>query len=50
MQDALQLIQWFNEGKLKPHIHGTYPLENAADALQEMMDRKVKGKAVITME
>ncbi|MEM7118903.1 MAG: NADPH:quinone oxidoreductase family protein [Chloroflexota bacterium] len=50
MQNTLQLIQWFNEGKLKPRIHGTYPLANAAQALEDMMQRKVKGKAVIVME
>ena len=50
MQDTMQLIQWFNEGKLNPHIHATYPLTDAPQALEEMMARKVKGKAVIVME
>ena len=49
MQMTIDLITWFNEGKLNPHIHGTYPLADAAQALEEMMDRKVKGKAVIVM-
>ncbi|MGB1250827.1 MAG: NADPH:quinone oxidoreductase family protein [Candidatus Promineifilaceae bacterium] len=49
MQQTLQLIQWFNEGKLNPHIHDTYPLENAPQALEDMMQRKVKGKAVVVM-
>lgn len=49
MQNTLQLIQWFNEGALKPHIHKTYPLEDAPQALEEMMNRQVKGKAVIVM-
>jgi len=49
MQNTLQLIQWFDEGKLKPHIHGTYPLAEAAQALEEIMQRKVKGKAVVVM-
>ena len=48
MQYTLELIQWFNEGKLKPHIHATYPLADTAKALEEIMDRKVKGKVVIT--
>jgi len=26
MANSMQLIQWYAEGKLKPHIHGTYPL------------------------
>lgn len=50
MQNTLQLIQWFNEGRLKPRIHNTYPLADAAQALEDMMQRKVKGKAVIVME
>lgn len=50
MADTMQLIQWFNEGKLNPHIHATYPLTDAPQALEEMMARKVKGKAVIVME
>lgn len=50
MQNTLQLIQWFNEGKLKPRIHGTYPLADAPQALEDMMQRKVKGKAVIVTQ
>lgn len=49
MQNTLQLIQWFNEGTLKPHIHKTYSLKDAPKALEEMMDRQVKGKAVIVV-
>lgn len=50
MQLMMQLIQWFNTGDIKPHIHATYPLEDAPKALEEMMARKVKGKVVITMD
>lgn len=49
MQNTHELIQWFDAGKLNPHIHATYPLADAAQALEEMMARKVKGKAVIVM-
>lgn len=48
-QNVAQMVQWFNEEKLRPHIHGTYPLENAVQALKDIASRKVKGKAVITM-
>lgn len=48
-QNVAQMVQWFNEKKLNPHIHGTYPLENAVQALEDIAARKVKGKAVITM-
>jgi NADPH2:quinone reductase len=42
-----ELLGWLKEGKLKPHISATYPLEGAAQALQDLMDRKVTGKVVL---
>ncbi|NWJ47751.1 MAG: NADPH:quinone oxidoreductase family protein [Chloroflexi bacterium] len=45
--DLRELLQWYLEGKLKPHISGTYSLEHAAEALNEMLNRKVVGKLVI---
>jgi NADPH2:quinone reductase len=48
-QENLQeLLAWFKAGKVHPHISATYPLERAADALHDVMDRKVKGKVVLT--
>jgi NADPH2:quinone reductase len=41
---------WYAEGKLKPHISSTFPLERAADALTLMANRQVKGKVVLTVE
>jgi NADPH2:quinone reductase len=43
-----QLWQWFAEGRLKPHVSATFPLERAADALTQMAGRKVIGKIVLT--
>ena len=43
----MELVQWHAQGKLNPHIHAQYPLEEAQKAMQEMMDRKVRGKIVI---
>ncbi len=42
-----ELITWINEGKLKPYVSATYPLEHVADALNDLMERKVTGKAVL---
>ena len=42
-----ELITWMGEGKLKPHVSATYPLEHVADALNDLMERKVTGKAVL---
>ena len=47
-QENLQeLLTWFAEGKLKPHVSTTYPLEHVAEALNDIMNRKVTGKAVL---
>jgi NADPH2:quinone reductase len=45
-----ELLQMYLEGKVKPHIHATYPLERAAEALNEVMNKKVSGKVVLTTE
>ena len=42
-----QLAAWFAQGKLKPHVSATYPLAQAARALRDMADRKVRGKVVL---
>jgi NADPH:quinone reductase len=42
-----ELLTWLAQGKLKPHISETYPLEGAAHALNDVLNRKVKGKAVL---
>jgi len=44
-----QLGKWFREGKLKPHVSQTFPLEQAVDALKLMAARKVTGKVVLTV-
>ena len=47
MENTKALMQWYEEGKIKPHIHRIYKLEDTSKALEEMMDRKVKGKLVV---
>ena len=46
--NAMALWRWLAEGKIKPHIWGTYPLEKAADALNAIATRKVAGKVLLT--
>jgi len=43
-----QLGAWFSEGKLRPHVSQTFPLEKAVEALKLMAARQVKGKVVLT--
>ena len=42
-----ELMQLFVAGKVKPHIHATYPLEQVADALNEVTSKRVSGKVVL---
>src|SRR5437667_5124680 len=44
-----ELLTWFSDGKLKPHISASYKLEHVADALNDLMERKITGKAVLLM-
>jgi NADPH2:quinone reductase len=48
-ESIAQLGRWFAEGRLKPHVSATFPLERAADALTLMANRQVKGKVVLTV-
>jgi NADPH2:quinone reductase len=47
MQNTMTLMQWYAEGKLKPHIHAIYDLADTSKALEEMTKRKVKGKLIV---
>lgn len=46
-ESAQQLARWYREGKLKPHVSATFPLEKAADAMNLLASRKAKGKVVV---
>jgi NADPH2:quinone reductase len=48
-ENLSELLRWLTEGKLKPHISATYPLEQAPEALNAMMNRNVKGKVVLVV-
>ena len=43
-----ELMAMYAAGKIKPHIHATYPLERAAEALNEVLNKRVTGKVVLT--
>jgi NADPH:quinone reductase len=42
-----RLARWYGDGRLKPHISATFPLERAAEALRKMANREVTGKVVL---
>ena len=48
-QNIRQLVAWIQEGKIKQHIDRTYTLEEAQEALQAILDRKMLGKGVVVI-
>lgn len=49
-ENMAELFALYEKGQVKPRIHARYPLEQAADALTLMQDRKVLGKVVLTVD
>ncbi len=48
MTESFQiLLQWYVTGAIQPHISATYPLEQAVEALHQVVTRKSTGKVVI---
>jgi NADPH2:quinone reductase len=43
------VLSWIAEGRLAPHIHATYPLEETAAAIAVLDRREATGKVVIVM-
>jgi NADPH2:quinone reductase len=48
-ENMSELFAMYADGRVKPRISATYPLEQAAEALELMQDRKVLGKVVLTV-
>ena len=49
MQNFEELFQMHKDGKIKPFVSKTYPLEKAGEAIKTLEDRKVLGKVVVSM-
>ena len=45
-----ELMQLWRDGKLRPHVSATYPLDRAPEAIRELADRRAKGKVVVTID
>lgn len=43
------LMDWYLTGAIQPHISATYPLEQAVEALNQVVTRQSTGKVVITV-
>jgi NADPH2:quinone reductase len=48
-ENMAELLRWYGEGKLKPHVSRHFPLEEGGAAIRWMMDRKALGKVVLTV-
>lgn len=44
-----ELLGWYAEGKLKPHVSEHFSLDDGPKAIRWMMDRKAKGKVVLSV-
>ena len=47
MQNLGELLQWLRNGKIKQSIHKIYSLAEGPKAIQDLIDRKIKGKAIV---
>ncbi len=47
-ENQRELVAWIKDGKLRPHIYAVYPLERAAEAMNDLTSRKVTGKVVLS--
>jgi NADPH:quinone reductase-like Zn-dependent oxidoreductase len=45
-----ELFRLWDEGKIRPRVSGTYPLERGGEAIAAMAARKVIGKLVVTID
>jgi NADPH:quinone reductase len=50
LKNIQELAGFFMHHKLKPHIHKLYTLREAPQALSDLMNRKVIGKAVVVLK
>lgn len=48
-QNIMELVGMNQSGKISQHIYKEYSLEDAPQALKDMMDRKVVGKAMVVL-
>jgi len=44
-----ELFTWYTQGRLRPHVSATFPLERYREALTAVVQRKVLGKVVLVM-
>ena len=45
-----ELMAWYDEGLLKPHVSFEFPLAQATQALQTILERRSTGRVVLTID
>ena len=46
-ENLKQIFAWAAEGALKAHVHAIFPLEQAAEAMSLLSNRKAQGKVLL---
>ena len=49
MENMMELMTMYEKGEIKPRVSGTHKLDNFADAMTALTERRVMGKVVLTM-
>ncbi len=49
-QNMDELYAWHAQGRIKPVVSRTFPLERGSKAIRWMMDRKALGKVIVTVD
>lgn len=49
LANMAELLGWYAEGRLKPHISARYPLAEGGKAIRALMEREAKGKLIVTI-
>lgn len=47
-ENMAQLLDWTRQGALVVHVHGVWPFAAVADAMNELVARKARGKVLLT--
>jgi NADPH2:quinone reductase len=45
--NMIDVLKWCAEGRLKPHVHATYPLARISEAITALDKRQVSGKLIV---
>ena len=50
VENMMELMGLYEQGIIKPRVSGAHKLENFADAMTALSERRVMGKVVLTMD